>query len=249
MLVAFLVSGFASAVCAADTPVELRDVRDRIVYSPSGEYMLAWEKDATCTVVMVVDPVSGRVTGTYIEESSGDDYINRVASEMLRRWKFKPGSPRLIRTSFAFGSSAWRNAGRDDSSERLQKVLRPFLGKNALVKGSLPEYPRDKAWTNRRGTGVFLLSVDAAGRVTDVTVKKSSGDAPFDGVTVRAMQQWKFRKGPIKIELPLYFALTPHQFVVRGPEVSVSGSTGGVFAGDRGSRGNNSGFGSSILDN
>ena len=215
---AALLVGGATPLLAAETPVELSEVYDRVVFSPMKEYSRAWAQEGTCTVVMVLDPVSGKVTSVYIEESSGNDYLNRIATEMLRNWKFKPGTPRLIRTTFGFGNSFWRDRGPTPRVQPLNKVLEPFLGKKALAKGSLPVYPRGKPWTNKHGMGVFLLKVDTKGQVTDVSVKKSSGDAPFDEASVRAMRQWQFRKGPVEIELPLYFVLTPEEFSVRIPK-------------------------------
>lgn len=206
------------ALGATETPVNLSEVRDRVLYQPKKEYYRAWETDASCTVIMVVDPVSGKVTRDYIEGSTGNDYLNRLALEMLREWKFKPGSPHLIRTTFAFGAAAWRDREPTRQSQPLNKILEPFLGKDPLVKGSLPDYPRDKPWTNKHGTCVFDLSVDRAGRVTAVTVKKSSGDANFDQAMQRALRGWLFRRGPLEIELPLYFALTPQKFAVRIPK-------------------------------
>lgn len=218
-LASVLVTGGRSLCAEVEKPVDLREVSDKIVYAPRNEYFLSYQTHASCSVIMVVDPVTGKVTRDYLEESSGDGYLNRVALEMLRGWKFKPASPHLVRVRFDFGGSPWRaGRGPDRDAQPLNDVLAPFLGKKALKEGSLPDYPRDTPWTNKHGTGVFDLHVDAAGHVTAVTVKKSSGDAPFDDVMVRAMRQWQFRKGPLEIELPLYFALTPDKFSVRIPK-------------------------------
>lgn len=219
VLAAAFVLGCGSALGAMEKPVELRDLRGKIVRWGSIDYVYSTNEHGSCAVVMVVDPVSGNVTSDYIESSSGDHYLNYKALEMMKKFKFKPGSPRRIRTTFGMSDSSWwRNYKPDRESQPLSKILKPFLGKNALVEGSLPDYPRDKPWTDKHGTGVFELHVARTGEVTSVAVKKFSGDPPFDEVMVRAMRQWRFRKGPVEIELPLYFALTPQKFSVRIPK-------------------------------
>ena len=40
----------------------------------------------------------------------------------------------------------------------------------------------------------------------------------FDQVTLRAMRQWRFRRGPLIIELPLSFVLTKTRFSVYVPK-------------------------------
>lgn len=182
-------------------------------------YVPSTNEHGSCAVIVVVDPVSGNVTGDYIEWSSGDHYLEYKALEMMKKFKFKPGSPRLIRETFGKDYGSW---GRNDEPDRmslpLNKVLEPFLGKNALAQGALPDYPRDKPWTDKHGTGVFDLHVAPTGKVTSVSVKKPSGDLAFDEVMVGAMRKWRFRRGPLEIELPLYFALTPEKFSVRIPK-------------------------------
>jgi TonB family protein len=217
LLIGLSIPGYPGALATAATPVDLAEVRDRVLYAPEREFYRAWVQDSWCSAVMVVDPVSGKVTRVYIEDSSGHDYLNHLAVEMLRGWKFKPGSPPLVRVRFGM-TPVWRDTEPVRRAQPLNKVLEPSLGRDALVKGALPEYPRTKPWTKKHGTGVFDLHVDREGHVTNVTVKKSSGDATFDEVTARAIRGWRFRRGPIEIELPLYFALTPESFAVRIPK-------------------------------
>lgn len=107
----------------------------------------------------------------------------------------------------AWEENAWCTAG-------------PFRGKGALVQGDLPSYPAKPTWTNKHGTAVFELHVDGTGRVSDVTVKSPSGDEAFDRVTAKAMRQWRFRRGPVIIELPLSVELTTNKFSVRVPKHS-----------------------------
>ena len=204
---------------AAEAPVDFKSVRERAVYTPMPELYREWLTNAWSVVHMVVDPATGRVTNAYVAESSGDSHLNYRLVKAFRRWKFLPGTPKLIRVTFgtvrvlsdAFPSEQRQRKPVDD-------ILTPFLGKGTVVQGELPEYPSTPRWTNKRGTGVFVIHVDRNGTVSDVTIKRSSGDAPFDRVTVQALRQWRFRRGPIKIELPLSFVLTPSKFSLHLPK-------------------------------
>jgi TonB family protein len=100
----------------------------------------------------------------------------------------------------------------------MDDMLAPFLGKGGLVRGELPDYPSTPGWTNKHGTGVFELHVDSSGRVSDVKIMTASGDPPFDHITVTALRQWRFRKGPMIVELPLSFVLTRAKFLIYIPK-------------------------------
>lgn len=205
---------------AEEEPVDLYKLGGSAVYSPWPTYYRAWESNSWCKAVMMVDPATGRVTDVRVTERVGDSNFTYHVVETLRSWKFRPGTPRLVR--IAFGTqSAWSG---EPASERkampMDNVLAPFLGKGTLMRGELPDYPAKPAWTNRHGTAVFELHVDRAGRVADVTVKTPSGDEPFDRVTAKAMRRWRFRRGPLIIELPLSFELTSTNFSVHVPKHS-----------------------------
>jgi TonB family protein len=209
----------ADVLRAAETPVDFRFVRDALVYSPMPEVLRVWATNSYCVVHLVVDPTTGRVTNVYVAESSGDAYLNYKVVDALRKWKFRPGTPGLIRVTFGtvrvLTGQSFANERR---AKRMDDVLAPFLGKGALIRGELPDYPSTPAWTDKHGTGVFVLHIDSSGKVSDVTIKSPSGDPPFDRVTVAALRQWRFRKGPLTLELPLSFVLTSTKFSVHIPK-------------------------------
>ena len=215
--IAFLACG--DFLRAAETPVDFRTVRDAVLFGPMPELYLAWMKSASCIVHMVVDPTTGNVTNVYVVESSGDAHLNSHVVDALRRWKFRPGTPGLIRISFGeerVMPQRWFVPDRE--AKHMDKMLAPFLGKRGLVRGELPDYPSTPAWTNKHGTGEFELHVDGSGKVSNVRIMSSSGDPPFDQVTVTALQQWRFRRGPIIVELPLSFVLTSEKFSIYIPK-------------------------------
>ena len=96
----------------------------------------------------------------------------------------------------------------------MDDVLARFLGKGTVLKGPIPEYPRRPAWTNKRGKGVYEFHADQAGKVQQVRVLKSSGDATFDRVVQKTLLNWRLRRGPLVLELPLSFVLTPTSYSV-----------------------------------
>jgi TonB family protein len=62
------------------------------------------------------------------------------------------------------------------------------------------------------------LHVDKSGRVDGVKILASSGDGTFDRVAVGTLRKWRLRRGPLTVELPLSFILTPTSFAVQIPK-------------------------------
>jgi protein TonB len=51
---------------------------------------------------VTVDPASGQVVGAEMEKSIGAPLLDQSALSAFRRWKFKPGTPRVIRIPVTF---------------------------------------------------------------------------------------------------------------------------------------------------
>jgi TonB family protein len=99
----------------------------------------------------------------------------------------------------------------------MDDVLAGFLGKGTVVDGPIPQYPTSPAWTAKKGKGIYELHVGSDGKVAQVRILKTSGDATFDRVTVETLRKWRLRTGPRIIELPLAFKLTPNSYDVSIP--------------------------------
>ena len=56
----------------------------------------------------------------------------------------------------------------------------------------------------------FILASCAL--VPEVNILKSSGDPTFDRVAVKTLLEWRLRKGPLNIQLPRAFKLTPDNY-------------------------------------
>jgi TonB family protein len=97
-------------------------------------------------------------------------------------------------------------------------ALAAFLGKGAVEKGPVPAYPRSVPWTTKQGTGRYEIHVGKDGGVSEVKILKRSGDDIFDRTTVETLRQWRLRRGPLILELPLSFTLTPTHYSVSIPK-------------------------------
>ena len=78
--------------------------------------------------------------------------------------------------------------------------------------GRIQGYPLYPPWTDKQGNGKYELHVDKNGKVEGVKVLKPSGDPTFDRVAVNTLREWRLQRGPMVIELPLAFKLTPKTY-------------------------------------
>lgn len=125
-----LIVACAGLLRAAETPVEFDSVRAAALFTPLPPLYTAWLTNSSLTAHMVVDPKTGQVTNAYLVESSGNAHLNYNILNALRRWKFRPGTPRLIRISFGTVKS-WHRAfpAPQRQEKRMEDVLAPFLGR------------------------------------------------------------------------------------------------------------------------
>jgi TonB family protein len=62
-----------------------------------------------------------------------------------------------------------------------------------MISGSLPMYPAHAREQGLEGSVVLRLDIASDGSVSRVTVRVSSGYAPFDEAAERAVRKWRFR--------------------------------------------------------
>jgi hypothetical protein len=55
-------------------------------------------------------------------------------------------------------------------------------------------------------------------------VLKTSGDAAFDDAAQKTLGKWRLSRGPLVLELPLRFVLTPSSYRVAWPDKTRSGA-------------------------
>ncbi len=95
----------------------------------------------------------------------------------------------------------------------------------SLLVAQAPTYPEAARAHNLTGWGIVQLEINRRTgqekpvymeRSTGerVAITKSSDDETFDNITVKALRKWRLRHGPLVVELPLHFTLTPVSYSV-----------------------------------
>lgn len=210
-----------SGVPAVPAEGDIRNIRALAVYTPRPTYPYearARREQGAGLAILTVDPATGNVTNVVMRASTGVGILDDAATSAFRQWRFKPGTVTKVRIPINFILSGPGGPGVSYVADvvrapDMDQALAPFLGKGNVIKAPLPKYPLP--WTAKGGRGVYEIHVNKAGTVTEVKILKPSGDSTFDKVTVDTLNQWRLRNGPKIIELPLTFAMTPDNFLVR----------------------------------
>ena len=80
--------------------------------------------------------------------------------------------------------------------------------KAMFVRTPAPDYPYDARRRREEGTGLFRLHVDERGKVTKVTILKSTGHQALDAEALKTYKAWLARPGERrKVDVPLRFVL------------------------------------------
>jgi len=148
-----------------------------------------------------------------MEVSTGRPLLDGAILRAFRRWQFKPGTVAKVRVPVTFTMGGQVDiALKVTEIKDVDAILAPFLGRGTVLSAPQPRYPVHPLWTNKEGKGIYEMHVGKGGKVEDVRILKTSGDPTFDRITVDALRRWRLRKGPMIIELPLAFRLTPRTF-------------------------------------
>jgi TonB family protein len=169
-------------------------------------------------VVAIEIDASGKVVSCRMDPSTGNVELDRAALIAFRQWRFKPGTFPRIKIPIRFTMSGEVQTEYHVKEKPVDDALAAFLGKGTVEKGPIPAYPRSVPWATKEGTGRYELHVQKDGRVSEVRVLKRSGDDIFDRTTVETLRQWRLRRGPLILELPLSFKLTPSHYSVSIPK-------------------------------
>jgi TonB family protein len=168
-------------------------------------------------VIMEIDRATGKVTEARMLLSTGSAILDDAALYAFRRWQFKAGTPGPIKVPIAFTTGGPPVFEYRVKQKPMDEVLARFLGKGVVLKGPIPAYPRFPPWTEKHGLGVYELHVQKDGTVAEVKMLKPSGDSKFDRVALDTLRKWRLRRGPLILELPLSFKLTPTSYSVDIP--------------------------------
>ena len=169
-------------------------------------------------VVMQVDSATGNVSSCLMAQSTGSVILDGASLQAFRQWRFKPGTVREVRIPITFTVGGRVITEYRVKEKPMDEALAAFLGKGTVIKGPIPAYPRSVPWTNKQGKGVYELHVQNNGLVSEVKILKRSGDEIFDRTAVDTLRRWRLRRGPLILELPLAFRLTPTNYSVDIPK-------------------------------
>ena len=80
--------------------------------------------------------------------------------------------------------------------------------KALAINAPRPEYPYEARRQRITGSGVALLTVDANGNVTSVTMVRSTGNAILDQATISGLRRWRFNPGTVStVQTPVTYTL------------------------------------------
>lgn len=215
--------GFILVVCtlvpkagAEENPVDYE--KSHAIYAPKPDYpeeARAQRLTGSGIAVLEVDISTGKVKRVEMVESTGHDLLDRGCVTAFRAWRFKPGTVARAKIPITFTiGGAGPVEFKVVRSRPMDQVLAPFLGKGTVLNAPIPQYPKFPPWHDKEGKGIYELHVDKEGKVADVKVLKSSADAAFDRESVRTLLNWRLRKGPLVVQLPLAFKLTSDRYRV-----------------------------------
>ena len=100
------------------------------------------------------------------------------------------------------GAIVWKN-GSGGQGEKIS--AREFL--QFTTKTSIPSYREDDRLNRFTGTGIFDLRVDpTTGETTGIRIFKSTGHDELDASALKALINWRFKPGLVRVVFPLTFA-------------------------------------------
>ncbi len=210
-------SGQASAVPSpspATIPLTDAQAMELLVFAPRPPYPYEARRAYAIgagVAALEVDEETGLVKKATMQVSTGSRLLDDNTVETLRQWRFKPHTTAgaLVPISYTMNGI---NIEVHKHEKSMAEILAPFLGAGALRKAPTPQYPSFPNWSFRHGKGIYEIRADATGKVSNVAVLTSSGDPVFDGTVQKTLRKWQFTRGPLTVELPLSFALTPTSY-------------------------------------
>ena len=222
-----IVAGYCASclphgLSAAEAEEDYDDLKRAVVVSaPRPEYPHEARRQLISgagVAIMEVDPATGNVTSVRMDPSTGHSLLDNATIDAFRRWRFKPGTVTRVRTPIRYTFGSPPTYKMTVKAEPVDEVLAGYLGKGTVLRGSFPKYPRSDTWVRKSGSGVYELHVQPDGTIRDVKILKTSGDKMFDHITVQTLRKWRLRRGPLIIELPLSFTMTPKSYAVEIPK-------------------------------
>lgn len=221
-LIAIFVRGLALGADVGERPQRFSKMdREAVIHSAPISYPYEARRagiTGSGVVVIEIDRTTGKVKSARMAPSTGSSILDNAALSSFRQWRFKVGIMREIRIPITFTVGRGPIFEYRVKEKPMDEALAHFLGKGVVLKGPIPAYPRFPPWTEKQGQGLYELHVQKDGTVPEVKILKRSGDERFDRVAVDTLRKWRLRRGPLILELPLSFRLTPTSYSVVIPK-------------------------------
>ena len=123
---------------------------------------------------------------------------------------------RALRISLLAGASTFLFFGAAVAADRTTAVWSDghasALSDEELVRSATASpgagYPEEAQKTNATGSGLYELQVDKAGKVTAVTIIKSSGNAVLDKAATTTFRKWRFKPAVFRsVRIPVSWSV------------------------------------------
>jgi TonB family protein len=89
-----------------------------------------------------------------------------------------------------------------------ESVISASAAKPVTIYAPRPDYPQEARSRRIAGSGVCVVSVDASGSVTNVSMARSTGSPLLDKSVLRTVRTWRFKPGTVgKVSVPVEFTL------------------------------------------
>jgi TonB family protein len=81
------------------------------------------------------------------------------------------------------------------------------VAQSMAITAPLPEYTYEMKRRNLTGTGVCMVTVDAAtGTVTNATMFQSTGNQLLDKLTIQTFKSWRFKPASVsEVRIPISY--------------------------------------------
>ena len=100
------------------------------------------------------------------------------------------------------GAIVWKKGSSSEGEKISARELLQFT-----TNTSIPSYRNDDRLNKFTGTGIFDLRLDpATGETTGIRIFKSTGHPELDISAVKALIDWRFKPGLVRVVFPLTFA-------------------------------------------
>jgi TonB family protein len=122
-----------------------------------------------------------------------------IATIVLSAWMVMAAHATAARPP---GAIVWKKGSSGQGEKISARELLQFT-----TKTSIPSYREDDRINRFTGTGIFDLRIDpSTGETTGIRIFKSTGHDELDASALKALINWRFKPGLVRVVFPLTFA-------------------------------------------